>query len=154
MLENKTTQLASLLTGVGRGSPFEPVLLASGQNPVLGTGGSAVGTYARVGDIIVAKVNIKFGTAGVNRGNGVYQVVCPVTPPVHSFTFLNFGYGSLFDASSGNIEIVTLANPGGAGFVTMAQNAQASAIAVVDQSTPWMWAANDEMSLSFFYGLA
>ncbi len=63
-----------------RGTSWIPVLTASTTNPVLGTGGTIGGGFARFGKRVMATVNIHFGSGGgFTPGSGTYTITLPST---------------------------------------------------------------------------
>lgn len=58
---------------------WTPALTASTTNPTLGTGSSASGHFYRVGQLCTAYFFIKFGSAGVAAGSGLYRISVPLT---------------------------------------------------------------------------
>lgn len=58
---------------------YTPTLTASSSNPTLGTGSSATGHFYRIGQQCTAMFFIKFGSAGVAAGSGLYRISPPLT---------------------------------------------------------------------------
>lgn len=58
---------------------FTPQLTADTTNPTLGTGGTISGYYYRIFDQIYLWGDFRFGTAGINAGSGIYNIVLPFT---------------------------------------------------------------------------
>ncbi len=58
---------------------YTPTLTATTTNPTLGTGSSVYGEYVRVGNAVLCRGTIKFGTAAAAAGSGNYAVSLPVT---------------------------------------------------------------------------
>lgn len=49
----------------------------TGTNPTLGTGGATEGEVVELGETVVARCRIQFGTAATNAGSGAYRVSLP-----------------------------------------------------------------------------
>lgn len=58
---------------------YTPTLTAASSNPTLGTGSSATGHFYRIGQQCTAMFFIKFGSAGVAAGSGLYRISPPLT---------------------------------------------------------------------------
>jgi hypothetical protein len=65
----------------GAWQTYTPVIHGSVTDPVLGTGGSAVGRFQQIGDkTFLVTGRILFGTSGQSFGSGTLSITLPVTP--------------------------------------------------------------------------
>ena len=78
------------VAGLGAWTSYTPVLAAT-TNPVLGTGGSAVGRYTKHGKVVTFSTSITFGTSGFTSGDGPWTVSLP-TPSGGSSKFALAGW--------------------------------------------------------------
>jgi hypothetical protein len=92
---------AAELNGIGEWTSYTPVLTAATTNPTLGTGSSAVGSYARIQNLIIYNFLIRFGSSGVVPGVGIYSVSLPVTASaVTQYYTIQSGFTQFFDQSA------------------------------------------------------
>lgn len=141
---------------------YTPTITAFTTAPTMGTGATATGRYKRLGHRVVGDAVIVFGSSGVAAGSGYYGLLLPVEP-ANRVQLIGIGY--LFDysdntrfvvasasvspplwASSLSRAIVVVTNDAGEGFST-GDNP-------VGAATPWTWAENDQIVLSFSYEAA
>lgn len=125
---------------------YTPSLTATTTNPTLGTGSTAVGRWARLGDFLIVKGVIVFGTSGTNAGSGDYLLSLPFTCSTSGGNHV--GTATLWDNSAGHatatfpVEVYT----GGASlritYATAYPNGTSNA---VTHSQPWAWAASDQI---------
>ncbi len=57
---------------------YNPIFKADSTDPTLGTGGFTKGYWYEIWDQIYTWGEVRFGTAGINAGNGMYYVTLPV----------------------------------------------------------------------------
>ena len=136
---------ASILGGAW--TAWTPALTAVTTNPTLGTGSSAAGRYSQFGKLVIAQAKIIFGTSGVVAGSGVYFVSLPVTPLGSSQVCGSF---MLFDSDAGAFRAGTIY---GSGTIAKAELILGAGPEVGD-AAPWVWAASDQIVLSFAYEAA
>lgn len=147
---------------VGAYDAYTPTLTASTTNPTLGTGSSATGYYKRLGHRVEGYASILFGSAGVAAGSGHYGLLLPVEP-VNRNQAIGIGYvidnsdsarfliaslavsTALWSAATKKA-IIVVSNAAGAGFATGANP--------VGAATPWTWAENDQLLVTFSYEAA
>ena len=134
----------------GAWTNYTPTLTASTTNPTLGTGSSTVGRYSQVGKTVTGYGAILFGSSGAAAGNGEYLVSLPVAR-------INGGeqpLGSIVlrDASAGYIaSIGTLqGRAGDASKAILVINS----VAMAGATSPWTWAASDQIWFQFTYEAA
>jgi hypothetical protein len=136
----------------GAWTSYTPVLTASTTNPTLGTGGSVSGRYIKLGKTVIGQAAIVFGSSGVNAGSGTYYVSLPINK-----TGLNehaLGSVVMRDASASYIgNAGTLQGAGTAG-LDKAQIVFGGSVFAVGSTTPWTWAAADQIFFTFMYEVA
>ena len=125
---------------------YTPALTASTTNPTLGTGGGTTGAYLEVGKLIVGWFNITFGTAGTNAGSGVYTVSLPATG-AGTGGDRYVGFGHIRDVG-GVTYGIHIRRDGQINATGVAANA------VVSNSVPMAWGANDLILGNFMYEAA
>lgn len=130
---------------------YTPTLTASTSNPTLGTGSSRFGWYSYIpGPCIVFSFHILFGSSGVGAGSGGYSVSLPVTAGTPTAGG-NLAIGSIMlaDASAGTFKTGSIFLVNGA--TTCSMLAEGSAL--VNNGSPWVWAAGDYLSGTVTYPL-
>lgn len=80
-------------------SNWTPALTASITNPNIGSTGTALGAYVRIGSLLVGHGRISFGGTGIANGSGNYLVSLPENAST-AITGQSLGSGVVFDASS------------------------------------------------------
>lgn len=85
---------------------WTPVLEAVTTDPTLGSGSSVGGFYTRIGDLIVIRGVILFGTSGASAGSGVYFINSPV--PIDSETQRFSGSCFTFISGTGRTGVTDL----------------------------------------------
>lgn len=133
-------RLDALEAATGAWTSYTPTLTSSGTNPTLGSGSITVGKYKILGtDLVVAKFFIKFGTSGVSAGTGAYIVGgWPAIVDDAS------GSGSALPVGSARVVDDTGGGSSEASFI--ANGRMLVGGANVTSSTPFTWAASDEIS--------
>lgn len=134
---------ATLLT------PYSPALTAVTTNPVLGSTGTAVGRYFRMGDWIKGWADFEFGGAGVAAGTGAYRISIPfaidtilVLRSVTGICFYRDSSAASNQSGQNNFQTAT----------TLALKDEAGAD--VGAAAPWTWATGDEIHCEFSYPAA
>lgn len=135
--------------GFGAYSSYTPALTAVTTNPTLGTGAVQQGRYAQDNKTVTGHAYIKFGTSGVAAGSGSYRISLPVAADM-GMTVRVLGSGDIYDASASTLNLVALALVSS----TTVQLLCPGATAVIANSVPWTWAANDELGIAFTYQAA
>jgi hypothetical protein len=139
---------------------YTPALTATVTNPTLGTGSSTSGKWCRLGDVVYAIGDIRFGTAGTAAGSGTYQISLPVAAasPNKTTTDTVFGHWRATTAIAGGTQWQTDDVLIQAGATVMAARYGATyptgADTVVGQATPFAWAANHRISFAVMYEAA
>jgi hypothetical protein len=123
---------------------YTPVLTATTTNPVLGTGGTIVGKWKRIGKTVLFRIEITFGSAGVNAGNGTYTITLPTNA---TRTNLPVGLAFLRPAAGFNVNAAVTS---AVGSIQLASDAGA----VVTHAVPWAWAANYQINIEGAYEAA
>lgn len=134
---------------------YTPVLTATTTNPVLGVNGEIFGRYLRISNNwIMPFVRFRFGTSGINVGEGSYIVSLPVAadPAFHTVdVFDNIGPFTARDNSS-----PTSQRNGSIDFQDAALNTVRFFYGLgvgdfVTDTTPFLWATNDRLAFSLLY---
>ncbi len=126
-----------------------PVLTASVTNPTLGSGSRQEGRYlSGVGDFIVYRFLVQFGTSGTNAGSGQYRISLPVAAAAVNpdDTETTLGYGALHDWSVGGHREIVSWQRGASTFLTGAVNSSA-----IFDNNPINWTVEDRMSGTVIY---
>lgn len=142
----------NLLAIGGAWSTYTPALTASSSNPTLGTASSATGEYIAAGKLIIGRAKIVFGSSGVAAGSGTYRISLP-TPAAAVKGQLYPAY--LFD-SSVPAACTPIAYVAATTYLSLLYPATwpTGTATNVTNSTPWTWAANDTIEVSFCYEAA
>lgn len=135
----------------GQWQTYTPALTASVSNPVLGTGGTAFGRYLQIGTLCNVEIQISFGSSGVSAGSGIYYVSVPVSFGASAFTYARVGTVLLFDSSTVAVRLGMCERDSSNNRLEMYADGLAAAATLVTESTPWAWAANDQIHLVFTY---
>ena len=81
---------------------FSPTLQGSTSNPNLGSTGSTIGWYSRVGDLVYYQFIITFGGTGIGQGSGTYQITLPVAPKaISGSSVVPRGWATINDSGTG-----------------------------------------------------
>ena len=145
---NMANDVDAVFTGYEAGwTAYTPTLTAATTNPTLGTGGTAVGAYKRIGKTVIGRVRITLGT-GFTVGAGTYHIGLPVTPTASLANLTALGAGSAGDIAT-NIRPY-IAQYQIAGNVLMLQNP--GLYTLLDHTGPTAaWAAGGYISATFSY---
>lgn len=82
-------------------TPYTPVWAAAGTAPFLGAGGTLIGSYVKIGRLVVAKIEMNTGAA-TTFGSGSYSWTLPFTANVAGTPTNAFAYsGSMAVSTSG-----------------------------------------------------
>lgn len=104
--------------------------------------------------VSTARINVSssvvFGTAGVLAGSGIYRISLPAT--AHSAVTVA-GNGMIFDSSTSTMKHVTPVIASSTTVDLYLGDASAGLFQVTD-STPWTWAANDQIWINLSYEAA
>jgi len=126
---------------------WTPALTASSSNPTLGSGSSQLGSYVKIGKMVMGRGYIAFGSSGAANGSGNYQLSLPVAA---STTNVNpIGTAIIVDSNTATVNMRHVC-PASATICNLRQQDGA----LVTQAAPWAWAANDYIAYSFFYEAA
>lgn len=133
-------------------TPTNP-LQATSTNPTLSTDASHSIDfwYTRVGKCLRIQAHIRFGTTGVNAGNGNYLVALPnglvvedPSPgPVSANTTPPYGRANYFDNSATASNMGYVSCVAGEAFVRLYSFTHTA----ISNSSPWTWANNDVISV-------
>jgi hypothetical protein len=152
--KDRLTVIESSLTA------YVPQLLALITNPNIGSTGTAEGFWTRLNlNIIKVWIRFLFSGTGIDPGNGNYSVTLPFKPLADGLTsgnslnagqFLGQGYARDFSTAANNaLFFVQLSS------VASASNAVRFFLpgtsAAIDDDTPFVWAVNDSLNMSFEY---
>ena len=131
-------------------------LTASGSNPTLGSGSTQKGNFSIVGGTVSLWVKIAFGTSGTGAGSGTYFVSIPTSADSAIYATYSRLAGCQFYDSSTATQYLGAAffNGNGLGSVDSKISFIHQAGAVVSNSSPWTWAASDEMHVWAQYIMA
>jgi hypothetical protein len=130
---------------------YTPQLLGSIANPTIGNG-TLSGRYVEIGATIVGEIQIIAGTSGFSRGAGSYSVTLPTNAIFESFQPV--GHVVLRDEGPGITYL------GRAIFTTFSdrvqllvesQSASFDEGALVTDSTPFLFSANDKILIQITY---
>lgn len=132
---------------------YTPTFTASTTNPTLGTGGSVLGRYLHMGDLVFVEIDQKFGSSGMNPGSGSYRFSVPVRPALPLVGDLSQlgGLAELWDVSAGDTMAETPEWLESSNAVVLRHTFLGTSNALVGDATPWVWAANDEIHIRLFY---
>lgn len=86
---------------------YAPTLKAVSSDPTLGSGSSAAGSYAIVGDLVIVRVGFVFGSSGAAAGSGEYYVAAPVGT-MHSSSQRFVGSCFAFQGGTGRVGVCDL----------------------------------------------
>lgn len=133
---------------------WTPALTAVTTNPTLGTGSAVAGRYAQVGKVVTAQFRITFGTSGVAAGTGGYRVSLPVTPE-STLTWFVGSYWA-FDSSGSASTMGQIAIDAGTSVLRFFYPATwpSGTSSEVAATTPWTWAASDQIRGTVTYEAA
>lgn len=147
---------AAQMNGIGEWTSYTPALTATVTNPTLGTGSQALGSYARVQNLIIARFFIAFGTSGVNAGLGNYKVSLPITASVFSNSFYtnNIGQTSFYDSSANQPFFANIWMDSNSTITLLFQTAFNGAMSNISAVSPAIPAANDVFSGYLIYQAA
>jgi hypothetical protein len=123
---------------------WTPALTASTTNPTLGTGSSATGRYGRVNKVVCGQGQIQFGTSGTSAGSGFYYISLPITAQSSGKVIGQF---QLYDSSAFAVYVGTLISDS----TTRSLMYYSNPSSVVQNATPFTWAANDFIRYTFEY---
>lgn len=135
---------------------WTPTLGALTTTPTLGTGSSQLGSYTRIGDIVVATFYIKFGTSGVAAGSGGYfigSLPWSISTYPNSSQRICLGKGAAFDSSAARYYEYEL-TWGASSLVLMrylSVNGTTIDTTLLTGAAPVTWAASDEFHGQFVY---
>lgn len=137
----KDIYYAGVING-GSLTSWTPALTASVTNPTIGTGGTSVGSWMRVGKLVLASFAYTFGTTGQNPGSGIYALSLPIAAAgqLTSSVVLN-------DSSPAAVK-TALATLSTTLTFAMFENA---AGAYVQNNSPFTWAAGDSITGNVVY---
>lgn len=135
---------------------YTPQLLAATTNPTLGAGAVQTGWWKRLDTLIIGGAKIQFGTSGVVAGSGTYYVTLPpfAADTAIMYATATTGGGSplghcwLRDASPVAADGGLCQLDSTADRVFMEDIASG---AIVNNASPWTWAASDVINVSFIY---
>lgn len=141
---------------------YTPTITASTTAPTMGTGATATGRYKRLGHRVVGDAVIVFGSSGVVAGSGYYGLSLPVEP---ANRVQPIGIGYLFDYDDNTRFVVASASVSPALWasslsraIIVNTNEPSEGFATGDNpvgaATPWTWAEQDQIVLSFSYEAA
>lgn len=93
---------------------FAPALTSTGVAPDLGTGGYTLGSWTQIGGLVVVeRVLVQWGTAGITAGTGTYQVALP-TPAEPSSISVAVGRAFMISAAVLGYPVDTVLDSAGA----------------------------------------
>lgn len=144
-----------LTTGsIGTYTAFTPSLTASTTDPQLGTGAVTVARYCQIGKMVHYYFNITFGTSGtISAGSGLYAVSLPITANVPTNLFLpQQGSVQIYDSSAATFK--TGSAMLGSGGTTCGFVVNDSGVFGVTATSPWTWAASDQIRGFILYEAA
>lgn len=157
-LDGVTSAIQTQLAGKGTintngdWTAYTPSLTAVTTNPTLGSGSGATGYYIQIGKLVVVRLQITFGTSGVNAGSGAYRVSLPVTNKLNSELS---GTVFLFDSSTGaGTHVASAAYDAVSGSAALFYAPTTTTFANVSNSAPWTWAASDQIRCFLMYEAA
>lgn len=139
----------------GSFSNYTPQLRALTTNPTLGVSPVQDGRYVQIGKLVIAHVNVQFGSSGIAVGSGIYWITLPVTPATPSNSklvgtgrFRAGGAGAHWYPAQSFID-----NVGQLRLIYIGA-ATAGALNNVSDSVPGGWVAGDEFDFTFWYEAA
>lgn len=121
---------------------YQPALTATSSNPNMGTSPTRHGRWKRIDDTIDATIRMAFGTGGsVAAGSGTYQFSLPTPCRDEAFQIV-IGHGYILDNSANTRVLVNAVVPSSSN--TLFELVLQQVIDhVVDNNSPWIWAASD-----------
>jgi hypothetical protein len=143
----------SLLQDPGAWTSYTPTLTASTTSPTLGSGSIAEGQYIKIGKLVVGSYLIRFGTSGINTGSGTYRVSLPSTiSEIITGNQYIYGGGYIYDSNAGLGRILNHVYSNGLSYATLGLlETTTNVFSNVTNSSPWTWAASDEIQGNFMY---
>lgn len=127
----------------------------------IGTTGSIVGSYTRLGDVILVNTQVTMAGAGPFGGVGVFHFGLPFPPLYPGFAAAYaqiVGRCYAFNSSQSFVSpyLAYTASPdsvivGGIAGVTLAAPTVGTGIDSLGAAFPWVWAAPASISLMYFY---
>jgi hypothetical protein len=125
--------------------PYTPVITATGTNPTLGAASTATGSYKKVGKTVIGRIDLMFGSSGINKGSGFYYFSLPLTPVQNSGVI---GAGYIWDNAAKNLWTTTVRLYG-----TKAEMIHTSGLSRYrsSESIPMVWIGGDGMGANFTY---
>lgn len=135
----------------GTWTAWTPQLTASSSNPTLGSGSGQSGRYYRQGNFIYAWAMITFGSSGVAAGSGTYQFSLPVAASTNQTAFSFIGSMWVFDSDAATGRIALTRRDGTNDWVIAWVD---SATGSISNTSPWTWAASDQIRYFLSYEAA
>lgn len=134
--------IAASKLAVGTSSSYTPTLTASTTNPTLGSGSTSTGVYFQINDLVMFQFVIAFGSSGESAGSGNYLLALPVS--ASAITGQVIGTLRLTDSSTSTRRVGVIEKAAS----LLGRMVVDSATGIVTDSSPWTWAASDQL-----YGL-
>jgi hypothetical protein len=131
------------LIQTGAWTTYTVTLSGGSGNPNLGTGGSTLGRYVKVGRTVIVHAEVYFGTAGATAGGGGYTVNLPV--PARTNNFFVMGTWTGYHGGSSAMAVISQNNDVNAMRATYPLTWPSGTETVVGATTPWAWSNNDNM---------
>lgn len=125
---------------------YTPSIAATGGGLSLGTGSVVDGAYCRIGNLVSANVQIKFGTSGAAFGSGTFIISLPASS-VLSSTDHTIGSAWIYDASTSTSYMAAVV-PSGVGNVQLRPHGTTGP---ASGTVPMTWAATDALRFEVTY---
>lgn len=141
---------------------WTPTFTATGTPPTIGTGGTVTGSYRREGGLVIATVDVVFGSSGVNAGVGDYRFTgLPAAPSSMLTATGSTSAGSPVGnavirnaASAGNSTSAVAQLVSSTTFMLIAPGNSGSGGGIVGAGNPWTWTANCHIHATLIYPAA
>lgn len=132
---------------------YVPALTADTTNPTLGGGNVRKGWYFKLGQMVIGGAFVKFAPSGNSAGSGIYHLSLPVAALTSGDLVADPATeaGSTLGACGLRDDSVPTAAQGQIWLATATTITMRHPSGTVTDASPWGWAANDVLSISFAY---
>jgi hypothetical protein len=128
---------------------YTSTLTATTTPPDLGTGGSTVGRYIKIGRTVHFRAQVTFGGAGRNAGSGTYRIAIPVTAATGTQQVV----AMQFTCAGNDYRAIGQINSG-ADFITFIRYGDGGTALYATHANPAAWANGDYFTVTGTYEAA
>lgn len=163
VVQSSTTKKATVANVLGSlaFTDWTPQISSATTSPTLSDDASHIveGRYCQIGELVIARGQVKAGTSGVNAGSGTYRLHLPVTAAVPANATLGgatIGQGSYFNSATGEVVGVGVATgtESSSGLYGVFIQYDLGANIKVNHATPFALAASNEFEFLLMYEAA